>query len=305
MNKLFAIFLFIINSPLLASCPGLALSNLPNVISLNNNINPQINFRVTRQDLSTECDYKVGFDRGSAPNYARKLYNQSNTLDFTLSKDVDLNSILKDVLDGNNASEYLKGKFQSSDNPKKLYKDHHFYAGLTLNPNVPAGTYIDNFLIKLYDDNNGVYSLIESRSIQFYYGMPSQVALSIVNTNAAFDAMDTSQQIDFGTLTQGESQSFDVVIQSSNGYRLEISSANSGSLKHITANQNIQYIFRVNGQIQNLSGSNVSPVVVSTGLGNHPSDGFRVPLQFEVGSTTNKLSGTYHDTLTLTVTSNL
>jgi len=251
----FFIFILIIFSKFAwANCPGLAISNLPSVVDLNSNIAPRVNFRVTRQDLTTECEYVIGIDRGSAPNYNRKLFNSpNNTLTFELSKDNTMSNILKDINDANNKNEYISSKFKSSTNTKKLFKNLKFFAELTLATNAPAGDYSDSFIVKLYNKTNGNFTLVDSKSVLFTYNIPSTTNLSVVGTNTPFNALVTSQVANFGVLAQGQTRSFDVVVQTTNGYILSISSENNGKMKHENTSEFIDYIFKVNYSIVSLA----------------------------------------------------
>lgn len=300
------IFFFNITSH---ACSGLALSELPTEVNLNSNISPRIDFKVVRSTLNSSCTFRLGIDKGNTVDYnQRKLFNQtdnSKTLEFFLSKRNDMSAILKDPLDTNNKREYIQGKFKVANNPKKLFSNKKFFAEVILDPNSQSGIYQDTYYIKLYLVSGSQLIEIESRPIIFTYEVPTNVSLSLVNTNAPYDETDTTQNVDFGTLTEGEVQSFDVVIEATSGYTLSISSDNSGKLKHTTsphANSTIDYIFRANGQPFTLT---TNPVVISNGTGASPTGGFRIPLSFTIGNVNNKLSGTYEDRLTIKVTSSL
>lgn len=264
---------------------------------------------MVRGTLTSSCRFRVGIDKGNSLDYnQRKLFKQSDatkSLEFALSTRNSMNPPIKDPIQATNRREYIRGRFRVSNNPRRLFSDERFFAEVTLGTNDSSGIYRDTYYIKLYQENGTQLVEIESRPIIFTYEVPSNVALSLVNTNAAFNESDTSQTIDFGSLSQGESQSFDVVIEATNGYTLSISSDNNGKLKHKTSpypNTTVDYTFRAGGQPYTLS---TSPIVISSGSGASPAGGFRVPLSFTVGDVNNKLSGEYEDRLIIRVTSSL
>ncbi|MBD66861.1 MAG: hypothetical protein CME62_16785 [Halobacteriovoraceae bacterium] len=295
------ILLFIFSHEAQALCGSLNITNSPNSVSLNANINPKIQFNIYRTWSNGNCNYRVGVDRGSSSSYDRKLSNGAYVLDIDFSKNSSMNTILKDPANANNSNEYIDGRMSNRD----TVNQHDFYTELTLDPNAPSGIYTDTFLIKAYLDFGIFLILSDTRNIQFTYQIPDQVSLSLVNTNAPFNPNDTTQDINFGSLYGGATRKMDVVVQSNSGYKIDITSTNNGKIKHIGHPSTIDYVFKANGQIKDLSASSSSPVTIATGTGNHPNDGFRVPLEFVIQSTVNKVSGEYKDYLTITVTSHL
>lgn len=303
-NLIFLLVTFVIGFHAKADCPQAYLSLNSQFVNLQNDISPRIDFYVNRVYSFEGCSYKVGITKGSAPSYQRKLYNGSSTMNFQLAKNNSMSQVLKDQADWTTSSEYYEGRFRSNrGNSRKRFR---MYAEAELSTNPARGYYYDWFYLNLYEEiSSGSFVLRDSRPILFYYYEPDNIHLSLVESGDPFDQFDTSQLINFGNLYQGQTRGFDIVIQSTNGYNLKISSSNNGKMKHSSANQFVDYTLRVNGAPVNLSSSNNNPVNVSNGVGPHPSDGFRVPLNIEVGDTSQAAAGQYEDNLTITVSTYL
>lgn len=288
-----------------AFCPAINFQNLPGTIDLTSDTSQKINFDVTRSVSGVDCRYKIGVDRGRSANYNRKLFFGNNTMDFTLATNQALSRIIQDVPDAANSNNYISGRFKKKDGN---IQQQSIYTDLVVGQNKPAGNYEDLFNFKLYqrtDGNN--YPLQNTRTVLFRYTILETISVSLVGTNAPFDKFDTSEDLNFGVLNSGAQKSFDIVIQSNSGYVLNVSSQNNGKIKHTgsASNSTIDYSFMANGSNVNLNGSANSPVVISTGNGQHSSDGFRIPIQIIMGNVESKLAGSYRDDLTVTVTTNL
>lgn len=285
-----------------AFCWDLYISNLQSSVTLNSDLSPNVQLKVNRTSYYDDCRYRIGVTKGSAPTYARKLYNGVSTMDFQITKS-NSNQVLKDKPDWVYNSNRINGRFKSGQGSNQ--KNATLYADLTLSPSLQAGVYSDTYDVKLYQRFFGNYYLYDTKTVTFNYVVADQISISLVNTAAPFNPYDTSQYLNFGNLDQGESLGFDIVMQTTNGYNLKLSSANNGYLKHTVNSSKIKYNLYSHGALLDLANSNTVPVSASTGIGQHPSDGFRVPINVEVGDVTNKLSGQYSDTVTVTVTTYL
>jgi spore coat protein U-like protein len=304
MNKLIIIAIALMYSThLLAWCSNLNLLNIPSQVNLNNDISPVTNFQITRTTHSSSCRYRVGITKGTSSSYNRNLYSGINSIGFSLAKNNSMSKVLMDIYDANSSSNYFKGRFKA--NKGSDTRSHGIYAELDLTGNEAPGFYSDQFDIKVYQEFGPFNLYYGSWPITYTYSIPENIAVSLVETNAPFDAYDNSQDLSFGTLVQGSQKGFDIVIQSNTGYILNVSSLNNGKLKHQQVNTYIDYLFSVNGQPTSLAGSSSAGLNISNGTGSYSSDGFRVPILVEVGDTTNKVAGVYEDHLTITVTTNL
>jgi hypothetical protein len=172
------------------------------------------------------------------------------------------------------------------------------------NPWRPQGFYLDSYVVTLYKGNPfGSYSFVSSNVILFQYQGAKRVDISIVPTGGNFDVSDTTELLNFGTLTTGATKSCDAVMKYNAGYILRASSANNGRLKHQTENEFIDYTATFDGVTFSLSNSAGNPVQVDRVLGQSPASGTRIPISVTIGNVANKRGGQYNDTITLTVQS--
>jgi hypothetical protein len=266
--------------------------------NLNINSSPKLDIYVNRDDKGIDCDFFVTFSKGSSANYNRKLYYNNSSLDFQLASDPQFNNVLMDFPELNNENSALVSKFHGNEDKKKL----SYRAKLTLPSLVhPRGNYADTFALSLYKGKiNGAHTLQCTRNVFFYYGILTSLSLSLVGSGAPYDPNDTGQSINFGTLEQGERESFDLVVVSNSAYQVRFSSQNGGRLKHQTNNSYIDYMTQINNSQVSLAGS----VIAASDSGNTPNEGRRFPIRFTIGNVAGKAAGQYQDMITVTVTAN-
>lgn len=288
---------------LLAACPSIDIQNLVTSYDFQNDLTPRFNFRVTRQDRSEGCNFAIGIDRGGSATYNRILSAGANTLNYNLAPNASHNNTLKDVNDRLNDNEIITGSFGTDSGP--LFRNSKFFGRLTLPNNPSSGFYSDTVNVKLYELVGSTYILRQTKPLNLFYNVPDIISLSITERGGGFDPNSTNRVLNFGTLSQGQTQGVDVVIQTSAGYILNVSSLNNGRLKHNQGNYFAGYSLTANSSPINLSNSSTTPVNISSGCGNHPSDGFRFQFDFQINNVSNLPAGNYQDILTVTVTTNL
>lgn len=302
-NKTITLLLFLFSTNVYPWCSDLNIIDNPGTVNLNNDLSPRTSLRLDRGDTYSSCDIKIGVTKGSSSNYNRKLFSIFSDINFNIAKSNSMSPILKDYYDSSGNTNIIFKRFRS--NSRNPYKRFNLYCELTLNGNESPGTYTDTFYIKLYQRFLIFFYEYRSIPITYTYTVPNNINLSIVDSNQPFDLYDTSQDLNFGTISNGDQKSFDIVVQSNTGYQLQVSSHNNGKIKHTSTSSKINYTFKANGSAINLQNSNANPVTIGTGIGPHPSDGFRIPIQVEMGDPASKLAGTYEDHLVITVTTNL
>ena len=293
----------LVTHSLWAACPSLDIQNLVTSYDFQNDLTPRFGFRVTRAARSEYCHYAIGIDRGASPTYQRKISSGSDDLNYNLARNASHNTTLKDVNDWLNDNEIIQGRFKNNAGP--LSFNEKFFGKLFLPNNPTAGFYSDTVNVKIYELVGQDYVLRQSKPLTLFYNVPEVIALSITPRGGAFDPNSTSQVLNFGNLTQGQTKGVDVVIQTCAGYKLNISSLNNGKLKHQQANFFANYSLTANSNPINLTNSSMGPVTISTASGSHPSDGFRFELDFQINDISNLPAGNYQDILTVTVTTNL
>jgi len=294
---------FLLSFQVYAYCPSLSIVDVPSIVNLNNDLSPKETVRLYRGDSYSECDVYIGIDKGSSSTYNRKVNSGANSIPFSIATNNSMNRVWMDFRDASSSQNYFSHKFKAFRGSD--YKKMNIYAELDLVGNEPPGVYSDSFFIKAYQRYGPWYLHSYSIPITYQYTIPSNVAISIVGSNQSFDPYDTSENLNFNTLIQGDAKNFDIVVQSNSGYILKAESQNNGKLKHTQVNSTISYVFKANGGAVNLTNSSSNPQTISSGVGAYPNDGFRVPIQIEIGSINNKIAGNYSDQITITVTTNL
>jgi spore coat protein U-like protein len=289
----FLIFLF---SPTVWACGPLSLSvNTPNY-SFNSGSVAQLEVVVTRSAPFTSCDFFIGFSRGSANSYTpRSMANGSNTIPYNFYRNGGLTQILRDAPDSTSYNSFLRGSFPNGNPSIQRTEDYRVAIGTI--PGSPAvGLYTDTVSIKLYKgEPDEWYTLQNTQTLVTTYSVPYVANVSLVNTGAPYNQSDTTQTLNFGSLSPGQTLGFDIVTVYNSGYKLTLSSANNGKLKHSSQNQFVPYVFKVNGSPLNLSNSQAIPAVLGTGSGTSPPAGLRFAIQVQIGAVSS-LAGTYSDT---------
>ena len=303
MKNSFLIILMLFSSNAFSWCWSLYLTDIPSVVNLNDDISPKTTIKSVRGSSYEDCRYRLGVDEGQNSTYNRILRNGANTINFSIAKNNSMSRILKDVIDATSSNNYYEHRYRSYRGSSS--KSFKIYSELSPTGNEPPGVYSGTFNFKIYQQIGNFYFFYGQWPITYTYTIADDLKLSIVDTGSPFDEFDNSQDLNFGQLVQNSKQGFDIVIQSNSGYVLDISSQNNGKMKHLSTNSFVDYTFYVNGQPKSLQNSSSSPVIISSGYGSHPNDGFRVPIEVEVGDVENKVAGTYQDKLTITVTTNL
>ena len=105
-------------------------------------------------------------------------------------------------------------------------------------------------------------------------------------------------QIDFNTLTSGETQDSIVQVRATSGVSIAIVSQNLGRLRHkiLLSDPGVLYTMRLDGTVINLNAPasiNRSPPI--------SLDGASYPMKLQIGHVTGRPAGNYQDMLTITV----
>lgn len=265
----------------------------------------QISFSVTKTK-NPRCDYFVTFSKGGATTYAnRRMTFGANVLSYQLYKDSPLTKILKELPDATSTNDVISGSFATGANqaqPQSYHLDIPF--NLATTPTLkPSGSYTDVYVLKVYEGEFGTTtSVVASANVTLTTSMPKKVELSLVSTGGAFDPNDTTQAVDFGTLSAGAVRALDMLVRSNAGFSITFSSQNNGVLKHASpgVTTTVPYTLAVNSVPQNLGSSSAAPVVVATGSGQSTLAGVVNPVQLTIGSVTDKMAGNYFDNITVT-----
>lgn len=254
------------------------------------------------------CDYGLGFTKGGAGSYlTRRGLDGAALVGYQLFKENGLTNVLKDVPDITSANDVVQGGFAAGSN---LSQAQNYYFDIPFNvitapALLPSGTYTDSFTINLYEGSDPLLfsSTVDSENVNVTINVPKVIAVSIVSSGGGFVEGQTTQNVNFGSLYEGETTAFDLRIRSNAGFDVTFSSLNNGNMKHTTANSLVPYKFYVNGAMLNMSNSLAVPVSGLTRSGQTSMSGLAYPLRVVVGTVTGaKLSGSHTDAITITAT---
>ncbi len=305
MKKYRLFFLSMILTPkLFAACGlGLTISNV-SLPWTQANLSQLVNFTATRTNTTGGCrNFFITMTKGGSSTYTRKLFLNTNTLDYNLYKNNSTSYVMKDVLDQTNANEVISASFSGSNSTKAV----SYYAKMPyISPPTgmyAGGTYSDTYVVKIFEGNRGDTTVpAYSTSVTISTVVPKVINISLVDSGAAYNVSDTSQTLNFGTLSQNETQGFDMRVLTNAGYKVSFSSQNNGNLKHASYNSLVSYSLKVNNVTINLNGSSTMPVDVATGSGIYYATSAPLPVLVTIGSIDNKLAGSYSDYITVTAT---
>jgi len=304
MNKLFALGIFLGiffgNLDAGAACGSLTLSNLANpTYSFNTSTTPSLNLTATKSHGS--CSYFYTISYGSSTSYTnRKISQGSYTIPVNFYSDAAHSKVVRDLPDVTGNNDVISGNLSGGSSSDTLTYYPVMGASATYNR---FGLYSDTYTISLYEGTTSSSTFRNSKTVTFNYTMPKVIDLSLVASGGAFNIVDTSETLSFGTLVTGAARSFDIVLKYNAGYTVKLSSANQGHLKHATLADLVPYSISVNSVTANLVGSNITPVSVVSGTGVSASAGLSLPSTVTIGSLGTARAGNYSDVITVTVVS--
>lgn len=310
-------FSFLLLSLFITEASFAACDYVLNVPPMNYNygeINPSVSntFRLTRNDINNgqRClHFFVAPTAGWANNYNREAQNLQNgqKIYYNIYKNSNLTGVLKGVQHITSPDEAIIDTINGGQTKQYTY----YFALSANNSNIPlrAGTYVDYVQFQTY---SGTYTNIKGLeanvNLEVRINVAKYIAIALVNTGAAFDESKTSKVMDFGELTEGKEQSFDIRVVSNSGFTLSASSGNNGSLVRIGGSSTdikskIEYDFYANNNKIWLGSSSSSPVNLLGQYDPTPVGGTKVPVRVVIKNTTDKKPGTYQDYVTLSVVS--
>ncbi|MGE3260672.1 MAG: spore coat protein U domain-containing protein [Bacteriovoracia bacterium] len=284
-----------------AGCNNLRLTLANSTVDLTPNTAPSLNLTVKRSG-SGGCDYFITFGYGNASTYAdRKLSQGSYSIPVNIYRDSNHTQILKKLPEAATVTDVIYGSFPSgTSNPNSTV--HTYYPQLGTVAYNRFGEYSDTYTVSVYEYTGGLSgSLEDSENLKLKYTMTKKIDLSLMATGAPFNVADTTETMNFGTLTAGAVRTFDIGVKYNAGYRVRLSSANQGRLKHASLTDTVPYTLQVNSSAVNLNGSNTTPIQVSTGTGVSPPNGLVLTSSVTIGALGSARAGTYSDTVTVTV----
>lgn len=266
--------------------------------SFNTDPSPALTLRVSRQGTQG-CDFFIVISYGASSSFSRNLYQGAWTVPMNFFRDAGHTQIIKNFTDATSATDVIFGSFPNGRNPTSQILTYYPALG-TLAYN-RFGPYSDTFQFRLYQGNIGSATQRNARNKTFTYNMAKKIDVSLVSSGAPFDVNDASETINFGNLLTGATKSFDLIVKYNAGYRVTLSSANQGKLKHVSLPDMVNYALTMNSSPVNLVGSNSTPVQVATGTGVSPPNGLILSSTFTIGTVGTVRAGSYTDVITVSV----
>ncbi len=167
---------------------------------------------------------------------------------------------------------------------------------------VLPGTYTDQITVSIYDRYNDNGAPFDTRTITFTVVVAAGASLSLVPSGSGFSS-HSSQNMNFGSLSQGQNLGCDLLVRKNAGCSLAFSSRNGGVMKMIptpTADQ-VPYSCTVSGNPLPLA----NPAQINLPAGVSPSqDGNRLPVRITIGDLGSAAAGDYQDEITITLVAN-
>lgn len=266
---------------------------------------PTVSFNVDVGIILVGCTYFVALGTGQSGNgNARVLKKGTDSLTYGAYTATNKTNMLLPAASAG-ASNVITGSFGVLGLGQT--KAHTFAWSVPTNQLAPYGTgsfYSDAAVsLDLYEGTvTGTKTLLNSVPITFRTQVISSVNVAVTGSGGAFAIGSTNYTVPFGTVTSGAVRNFDMVVRSTDGYRLAMQSANAQKLKHATSSvtTRVPYTVKVSSVAKDLSGGGA--VNVANYNGATLSAGVNVPVQVTIGTLTgNEVAGVYSDTLTVTV----
>jgi spore coat protein U-like protein len=254
-----------------------------------------VNFTITKTSDGIRF-YAVTAGPSATPgNYSRQMASGPNRLNYQLYTS-SARSYVLEAPPAANSSEVISGiSFAAYGTVIPLSFTFYIPPGQL----VPAGTYTDQVSVRIYRFYNDTAAPQDSRTVTITAVVVPAAVLSVVPAGSGFSS-STSQDLDFGELTLGESLGCDLLIKKNTGCNITFSSLNRGVMKGIptpTADA-VPYACTVNSSLINLA----TPALVTLPSGVSPApNGVRLPVSITVGDPSNAAAGDYQDEITITV----
>ncbi len=277
---------------------------------LNLPTDPTVGFSVERRRPSARCDYWIGFGKGQAATYDRKLFSGSQQIDYDVFKAPSSPPLsLKSYPEAASTGEVYTGRFDKEGARRQAFSAQPMIVGPKPGPfNVKRpGLYTDTVTIRVFE---GTFPpdrapLEIARSVQTYlYAVLPFSIVSLVDSGAPYtDPPITLKTLNFGTLTENKAMRFDMVLLYNFGYRVRLLSQHGSRMKHETAKSYVPYTLSINGTPIELQPGKPAKVLSGFGTSAPAPIGLRVPVTVKVGAVASSWAGPYADNITIEMTS--
>lgn len=303
--RLFVLSLLFSPAMARAACDNIQMQLNPSSINLTSSATTQASVTVKANTQNGGCQFFVAFDYGAGGTFSsRHLVQGSNNWPYQLAKDSSGTQVLKTQQETSGVSNVLNGTMpNNSGNDVQITLSYWVILDLS-NPWLRFGNYSDNVTLRLYTGNPNNATFIQSQGLGLNYNAPKRADVSVVPTGGSFNVNDTTETLNYGTITSGLSRGCDVILKTNAGYELYASSQRNGALKHSVFTNTIGYTAKFSNVTVNLGSSASNPVQIARVLGTSPASGFVIPFAATINTyPVNTPGGTYSDQITLTVQS--
>lgn len=290
----------------------LTLSNITSPVNFTLNPTPGAQtFRINKANNGQSCSYFIGITKGSASNYTRKMYATGGyTIDFNIRKTTNLSDpVIKTYPDTNLSTEVFAGSFPSG---APRFQTLTFYPTTTAwstSNNHRYGVHTDTLVIQAFESilttSPGLVPEATA-NIVFTYTVPKNALVSLLDVGQPYtDPAVATKTLNFPSMVQGQTVSFDMVLVYNAGYSVSFQSTHLQRLKHNSLNSYVPYTVSMTGVGSFPSLASGSPIVVTSGSGVSPSapTGDRRTVTFTLGSIANAFAGSYSESIQITMTS--
>ncbi len=286
------------------------ITGLDTNYNLNSNSSPTLDIQVQRTSTSTQCDWYVTVNKGDDNDGTYNRYierNNSNQLSIDIRNEADTET-LKDLPDAIPPANVISGTFGAPAEGTTKIAKYKYVLGIVPS-DAKDGNYSNSWTVKLYSRIPPAVSYTQSgsSSIGANYTVATSLDVSMVATGAPFNLAQTSYSMNFGNLTQNQIQTSDMIVYANTNYTYTLSSTNGGKLKRVggpaTTPNFISYQLSI-AATAHTSAVNVTTYPYTSPTVSQPNKTeLRFPISVQIiDNPATRLSGTFTDTITVTLT---
>ncbi len=244
-----------------------------------------------------QCDYIVGISVSSTNGlFDPREMKDTSYLDHNVYDDASQTNILQDLPSGGTV---LSGSFTGSQNNETHTLTLYWVIPKEQVEPFNTQDLKDKLTLEVYQDDGG-WNQEGTADYEFRANIPAAVEVSLVDTGGGFNVADTTQLLDFGTLTLGESLAFDLRVRGNTPFDVSLQSANSGVMVHAAAPEQVAYTLDVDGGPVDLSSGGAVTIASFTGAAT-TIEGEVYVIDVTIGAVAGYAAGTFQDNITVTV----
>jgi len=234
--------------------------------------------------------------QGGSPENRIVSTNNGASAPYQLYNSATEKIVIKDLLSMPGEENVLTGYVAGG--RSTAYLEYVFYmeAGIY----APYGYLSDSYTVTLYSGTLDNYTLVTSNTVQMAITVDRQASISVVPRGGAYNESSTDLTMDFGFLTPRAERTADILVRANLPYTLSVRSNNGSVLKQVDqyTSSEIPYQFLVNDLAVTLQAGrsvDIGAADISSAQGD------RYSLRFIIGDFWDIQSGTFEDTLQITL----